>query len=341
MPSARARTHRREHGEPNEATESTLAVTALATNHLRSRRDFGVTADGAAWIVLLAMGVVFGVGWAVSSSQPVDALLYWRTDLGHLYGNVWGENGSSFFVYPPPLAQAMILIRPIGWQAFLGIWTVVLFAATAYAGRRWALLLVIIGVVVFPFVGFDHPLQHPLLYPLIGNIQPLLVAFVVAGFRYPGLWSALLLTKIGPGIGVLWFAFRREWREFGIALGWTAAIAAISYVLQPSLWAQFVDFAFRNAGAASPTEVVPIPFAVRLTMSLALLAWGARTNRRWTVPVAAGWAAIALYNWTFVEFWMAAPVLWAMDREAPAVPRVATSVLRLRSRFGQPAASPR
>jgi hypothetical protein len=266
------------------------------------------------WIVLIAMGAVFGFGWSVSGALPVDARLYWSTDLSHLYGQVWGESASSLFVYPPVFAQVMVPLRLLGWPLFIASWTLILFAATAYAGRFWALLLVVIGIVLFPFVGFQHPFQHPLLYPLIGNVQPLLVAFVVAGFRFPALWSALLLTKIGPGVGVLWFAFRREWRSLAIALGTTFVIAAVSVVLAPSAWSEFIAFAQRNALTVGPNEVVPIPFAIRILMSVALLFWGARTDRRWTVPVAAGWAAIALYQWTFVEFWMAAPVLWAVDR---------------------------
>ena len=282
--------------------------------HARPLTAIASRIDRLAWLVLLAMGAVFGVGWAISRSLPVDALLYWNTDLSHLYGTVWAENPGSYFVYPPPLAQAMVLVRPLGWPIFIALWTFILFAATAYAGRAWALALVLIGIVLFPFVGFDQPLAHPLLYPLIGNLQPILAALVILGFRYPGTWSVIILTKIGPGVGVLWFAFRREWRSLGIALGWTAAIAGVSFVLAPGLWLQFADFAIRNAATPSPNAVVPIPFPVRLAMSVALLFWGARTDRRWTVPVAAGWAAIALYQWSYIEFWMAAPVLWAADR---------------------------
>jgi hypothetical protein len=271
--------------------------------------------DRLTWAVLLTMGLVTGVGLVALRLVPVDALLYWDTNLDHLYGSVWAASPDAFFVYPPPLAQAMALIRPLGWPAFIVVWTILLFAATAYAGRAWALLLVLIGIALFPFVGFQQPLVHPFLYPLIGNIQPLLAALVILGFRYPGAWSAIILTKIGPGVGVLWFAFRREWRSFGTALAWTAAIAGISFVLAPGLWFQFVDFALRNAGEAGPNAVVPIPFSVRLAMSVAFLFWGARTNRRWTVPIAAGWAAIALYNWSYIEFWMAAPVLWSVDRQ--------------------------
>src|SRR5690242_19507664 len=71
------------------------------------------------WLVLLALGLVFGFGWAVSGAHPVDGLLYWRTNLDHLYGTVWGESEGAFFVYPPVLAQLMVPIRMLGWPLFI------------------------------------------------------------------------------------------------------------------------------------------------------------------------------------------------------------------------------
>ena len=46
-----------------------------------------------------------------------------------------------------------------------------------------------------------------------------IAAAIVIGFRWPAAWSLVLLTKITPGIGLLWFAVRREWRSLAIALG--------------------------------------------------------------------------------------------------------------------------
>jgi hypothetical protein len=40
---------------------------------------------------------------------------------------------------------------------------------------------------------------------------------------------------------------------------------------------------------------VPIPFLVRLPFAVALVVWGARTDRRWTVPVAGMLALPALW----------------------------------------------
>ena len=48
----------------------------------------------------------------------------------------------------------------------------------------------------------------------VGNIHLLLGAVIVAGFRWPWLWALPLLTKVTPGVGLLWFALRREWRTW-------------------------------------------------------------------------------------------------------------------------------
>lgn len=287
------------------------AINRLATGTFLAPGGRG---ERLAWLALLTMGLIFGIGWALSGARPIDADVYWRTNPDALYGQAWAPGHELVYLYPPPLAQAMVVLRLLGWPLFIVLWTVALFAATAYAGRVWALGLVIVGLALFPFVGFEHPVRHPLLYPLLGNVQPILVAAIVAGFRFPGLWSIVILTKLTPGIGIVWFALRREWRSLALALGATVAVGLASFALGPDLWVEFVSFAIRNAGAEAPGDIVTVSLPVRLAMSLVLLIWGARTNRRWTVPVAAGWSLIAQFEWSFVEFWMAAPVLWAMDR---------------------------
>ncbi len=61
-----------------------------------------------------------------------------------------------------------------------------------------------------------------------GNVHLLMAAAIVLGFRYPVGWSFLLLTKVTPGVGLIWFAVRREWRPLLIALGFTGALVAVS-----------------------------------------------------------------------------------------------------------------
>ena len=82
----------------------------------------------------------------------------------------------------------------------------------------------------------------------------------------------------------------------GIALAATALIAGVSFVFAPQQWADFFASRLANVDAPSPNPVVPISLPVRLAMSVAMIAWGARTNHRWIVPFAAGWASLALTN---------------------------------------------
>jgi hypothetical protein len=105
----------------------------------------------------------------------------------------------------------------------------------------------------------------------------------------------VLLTKITPGIGLLWFVVRREWRQLFIALGATAGVVAVSFVLMPDAWFQWVEVLTRIAGRDGTWAAVPIPFLVRLPFAVALVVWGARTDRRWTVPVAGMLALPALW----------------------------------------------
>ena len=57
-----------------------------------------------------------------------------------------------------------------------------------------------------------------------GNIHLWIAAAIALGFRYPWTWGFVLLTKVTPGIGLLWFAVRREWQALGVALGAVAEI---------------------------------------------------------------------------------------------------------------------
>src|SRR6266542_4036086 len=119
-----------------------------------------------------------------------------------------------------------------------------------------------------------------------GNISLLIAVAIVVGFRWPAAWSFVLLTKVTPGIGLLWFALRREWRSLGIAVGATLAVVAGSAALLPDAWSAWIDVLSRNVGRDGTWAALPIALWIRLPIAFIVVAWGARTNRRWTVPVA-------------------------------------------------------
>jgi hypothetical protein len=105
----------------------------------------------------------------------------------------------------------------------------------------------------------------------------------------------VLLTKVTPGIGLLWFGVRREWRHLVIALGVTLAVVAVGFVLAPTAWLEWVRSLQQTEPSIGP-NVIAIPLAPRLVAAALLVTWGARTNRRWTVVVAAALAVPTLWS---------------------------------------------
>ena len=219
------------------------------------------------WIAIIARAEPFIWG-AIGSGH--DARPYWATVLAHPYDDsTVGAFGA--YLYSPVFLQLIAPLRALSWLGFMGAWETILLLATA--GLAGPTLLAPIGLLLVPEL-------------LGGNITVLLALAIVAGFRWPASWSFVLLTKVTPGIGLLWFAVRREWRNLGIALGATLAVIAVSFVVLPDAWRHWVDVLAAGPSTAVSSGSIPIPLLVRLPVAAILLVWGARTNRRWVVPVA-------------------------------------------------------
>ena len=257
---------------------------------------------------LIVAGVIF-VGFQMvgaANGNPFaayDVHAYWLAGgSDHPYA---GKIASGFddsvnlykYRYPPPLAQVFAILHLLPFPIVAGLWIGLLYAIVLVLGGKWAPL-----VLLFP----------PTLAELyLGNVNLLIALAIVLGFRWPATWSVVFLTKMTPGIGVLWFAFRREWRPFVIALGATVVIAAASFALAPQLWREFLDAMTVQAGAAIdvPPAAIQISLPVRLVVALVVLAYGARTDRHWLVPVAATIAAPALWWNVFVILVACVPLL--------------------------------
>ncbi len=150
-------------------------------------------------------------------------------------------------------------------------WTAILLGATAY----------LVGPL---FLGPILLLTLPEF--LGGNITLLIAAAIVLSFRWPASWSFVILTKVTPGVGLLWFAARREWRNLGIALAATLAIVGVSYVYAPEgTWATWVQVLTFNASSPIDSGSLPVPLIVRLPIAAAVIVWGALRDRRWALPI--------------------------------------------------------
>lgn len=231
--------------------------------------------------LILAFSVVgtgqFDVG---SMGAGQDGRAYWlavRTEFP--YGLQWGEYGA--YVYSPAFSQLLSPLFALPWPQFMALWTLLLMLA----------LLALTGPVLFV-------VALPLAFLEVwgGNIHLLLGLTIVAGFRWPAVWSFVLLTKVTPGIGLLWFAVRREWRPLAVALGTTALLAVSSWLVAPNLWREWFDVLAANATISPRPGSLAVSLWLRLPIAALLVAYGAKTDRRWLVPVGSLLAMPALWG---------------------------------------------
>jgi hypothetical protein len=210
----------------------------------------------------------------------MDARCYWIPTLSdpYLHSN-WTEQIA--YPYSPAFLQLLEPIRHLPWTAFMAVWAAILMASmTVLTGPR----LVLLGLAWFGLMEIWG-----------GNIELLVALAIVLGFRWPAAWSFVLLTKITPGIGLLWFAVRREWRPLAVAIAATAAITGVSFILMPEAWWRWPQVLASNLGKNGTWAAVPIPFVVRLPFAVVLIVWGALRNYRWVVPIGAMLALPALW----------------------------------------------
>jgi hypothetical protein len=224
----------------------------------------------------LAVAYLAWLWWSLLPGQggihAVDSRTYWSVPMSDPYpGPQVGLPGA--YLYSPAFLQAILPLRALPWDAFHGLWLAGgILAAIYLVGPIGAAL----AIGLLPFVFRD-------LY--IGNVHLMLGALMVIGMRYPAAWAAVVLTKVTPGIGLLWFAARAEWRSFAIGIGVTAVVATASFVLAPQLWIEWVQRLTGGSGTAGSGYM--LFFVARCLIALGLVVIGARTNRAWLVPVAA------------------------------------------------------
>jgi hypothetical protein len=232
-------------------------------------------------VVVWALVVWFAEPWGRLWGTGQDARCYYQATLADPYlHSDW--NDPIAYVYSPAFLQLVSPLTLLPWQAFMAVWTGLLLGAVRFlTGPR-----LLAAGLIFPFTAMEVA---------GGNISLLLAVAIVLGFRWPATWSLVLLTKITPGVGLLWFAVRREWRPLAIAVGATVAIAAVSALIMPAAWRQWLDVIVGNAGKGGTWASVPIPLWIRLPIAIAIVVGGARTDRAWTVPVASMLALPALW----------------------------------------------
>jgi hypothetical protein len=258
-------------------------------------------------LIGLIVAILVAIYYA-SDGFVYDAHAYWLSDG---YGRASQETDA--FSYSPPilfLFQAIRAVMP--WELFAYVYSI------SIALGIW--------VLAGPFTLFVLFTPHVATEISLGNIHIFLALVTVFGLRWPWLWSFVLLTKVTPGVGLVWFVVRREWRSLWIALGVTALIALPTVVLYPQLWADWIRVV-TEAGPGAGSLL-----ALRVGLGAAIVGVGAWRNWPWLVPIGSMLALPIL--WSLHGLSMLVAVLWYVRKlplftgeqpigaAAPATPRL-------------------
>jgi len=233
------------------------------------RRRLGLDLFLAIGIALVVLRLYNVPPW---DDKILDLHAYWMTRFGFNYA-ASNPFAIGAYLYAPVFAQVISPLTAMSFPLFSGIWTLIIVLTYVWLTGRWAM----------PFL-FSIAVALEI---YLGQIDILIAAAIVIGFRYPAAWAFPLLTKVAPGIGLFWFVFRGEWRKLAIALATTVAIAAISAFFTPYDWKSWFDFLASSFSQPHPItgDYLTIPYVLRIPVAIGVIAWGARTDRYWTVPV--------------------------------------------------------
>lgn len=225
--------------------------------------------------------------WSVAGATIIEALIvivfvrygydshaYWLAWRGPMYG--LPPNAQDAYLYSPAFAQLIWPIAVLPWPAFAVAFSVVLLGCLGWLLKplpaRWALPLGLAGMSEVA----------------AGNVYLIMAVAAALGCRRPAFWAFVALTKITPCVGPVWFMTRREWKPASLSIIVTLGITGLSWAIMPGAWNSWVEFLLHHVSdstGAVGAQFLP-PLVLRMPVGLALLAWGAKTNRRWVIPVA-------------------------------------------------------
>lgn len=236
------------------------------------RLDLGRLASAAFVVVVAVFAGLRALDVDPWAMPAYDVYAYWATRDGFDYSAArQGDTGA--YLYSPVFAQLIAPLTALPWPLFAGVWTAMVAAPLLWLAGRYAIALVIMPPVFMSVA--------------LGQLDLPFAVVALVGLRWPAVWVLPILTKVTPGIGLLWFLVRREWRSLGLALTATFAVVAVSAALDPDGWAGWLAMLrraeFPELGGG--LWFLPVPLWVRLAAAAALIAWGAAADRRWVLPV--------------------------------------------------------
>ena len=215
-------------------------------------------------------GIVVVLFW----QYPGDNYAYWLAAERLVAGEPVYVTGEAAFApyayhYTPPLAQ---VLAPLTWSCRRSPTS----SATAssrscpsgtWPGERCSMLALIAFLPVAIELRFE-------------NVHLLMAVAVVLGlWRWPLFFAIAAIVKVSPGLGVVYLVLRRRYRDALVTIVVGAAICAVSYVLSPSLWQEFLAAIGDRAGITG-NSLIPVPYIVRAIAGLLLAVAGGIVGRR-------------------------------------------------------------
>ncbi len=249
-----------------------------------------MTRDRLIVVVLAAIGASLLLITAVNRwGAPSDEHAHWLAGQRLLAGEpLYDPTATSItpfaYWYPPIVAQVMAPISAVlpSW-AFSAIWTVLMLVCLWWiAGRH---VLRALALCAFPPVAVEFWFR---------NVHLILATLLVLGIRrWSGWYTIAAAIKLGPAMALGYLALRGRWRELAVAVVLGIGLLAVSVLLSPDAWRQFVDVMLAR-GPADASAFFPVPYVVRAIAAGALLLVAARLEPRWGEPVLVGAIVMAL-----------------------------------------------
>ncbi len=281
-----------------------------STSILRTRPWWLLVAAaiGASLLVIVAVN-----RWGV----PADEHAYWLAARRLIEGQPLYDPTVTIitpyaYLYPPPLAQALVPVAAVvpSWMFSAG-WIVLMGVALWWlAGRDVVRAL---ALVAFLPVAVEFWFR---------NVHLFLAVLVVLGLRrWSGFYAIGAAIKIAPGLGIPYLALRGRWRAAAVSVLVGLGILAVSVVLSPDAWAQYVDF-LRTVDPGQQSAFIAIPFPVRAVAAAILVVIASRLDEWRGDVVLVGAVTLALPSLWFTGLSLliaAVPIIRARPPVAPSV----------------------
>jgi Glycosyltransferase family 87 len=283
-------------------------------------------------VVLAAIGLaLLAVIVAFEWTHLNDEYAYWQAGARlwagqPLYDASAAPNTPYAYWYPPPLAQVLAPVTALlSADAFAVVWTALLLACLWWLGGRNG--LVALALIAFLPVAVELRVR---------NVHLVIAVLAVLAMRRSSLfWIPATALKITPALGVLYEAAAGRWRDAARAAVAGAVVLAVSVVLAPEAWREFLDVVGARAGTDGGSLFPAIPFWARLAAGVLLTLVAGRLAARARARGASARTGEALL---IVALVVANPTLWAtalsmliaivpLWRTASAEPRAAAAVV--------------